>query len=83
MRSKQRPDFKEPAFVSMTLTRMLDRLARNAASNAIGCAKFYSRSHDAVIRVYDDAGKVIETQQRAGPPWLAKENWKNRVQLPC
>jgi hypothetical protein len=25
-------------------------------------AKSYSRSHDAVIRVYDDAGNVIETQ---------------------
>jgi hypothetical protein len=34
----------------------------NAISNAVGYAKFYSRSHDAVIRVYDDAGNVIETQ---------------------
>jgi hypothetical protein len=25
----------------------------NAVNNAIGYAKFYSRSHDAVIRVYD------------------------------
>jgi len=33
----------------------------NAVSNAIGYANFYSRSHDAVIRVYDDAGNVIET----------------------
>ena len=33
----------------------------NAVSNAIAYAKFYSRSHDAVIRVYDDAGNVIET----------------------
>ena len=38
----------------------------NAISNAIGYAKFYSRSHDAVIRVYDDAGSVIETHQHAG-----------------
>jgi hypothetical protein len=30
----------------------------NAASNAIGYAKHYSRSHDAVIRVYDAAGNV-------------------------
>ena len=37
----------------------------NAVSNAIGYAKFFSRSHDAVIRVYDDAGKVIETHQHA------------------
>jgi hypothetical protein len=33
----------------------------NAASNAVDYAKFYSRSHDSVIRVYDDAGNVIET----------------------
>jgi hypothetical protein len=29
-------------------------------------AKFYSRLHDAVIRVYDDAGDVIETHEHAG-----------------
>ena len=29
-------------------------------------AKFYSRSHDAVIRVYDIAGNVIEMQEHAG-----------------
>ena len=28
--------------------------------------RFYSRSHDAVIRVYDEAGNVIETHQHAG-----------------
>jgi hypothetical protein len=33
----------------------------NAVSNAIGYAKFFSPSHDAVIRVYDEAGNVIET----------------------
>jgi hypothetical protein len=38
----------------------------NAATNAIGYAKFYSRSHDAVIRVYDEAGNVIETQEHVG-----------------
>jgi hypothetical protein len=38
----------------------------NAITNAIGYAKFYSRSHDAVIRVYDDAGNVIETHEHAG-----------------
>jgi len=26
-------------------------------------AKFYSRSHDAVIRIYDEAGNVIETHE--------------------
>ena len=38
----------------------------NAASNAIGYAKHRSRSHDAVIRVYDEAGNVIETHEHAG-----------------
>jgi hypothetical protein len=34
-----------------------------AVANAIGYAEHRSRSHDAVIRVYDDAGNVIETQE--------------------
>jgi hypothetical protein len=38
----------------------------NAVSNAVGYAKFYSRSHDAVIRVYDEAGNMIETHEHAG-----------------
>jgi hypothetical protein len=38
----------------------------DAVSNAVGYAKFRSRSHDAVIRVYDDAGNVIETHEQAG-----------------
>jgi len=29
----------------------------------LGYAKFFSRSHDAVIRVYDEAGKVVETHE--------------------
>jgi hypothetical protein len=38
----------------------------NAVSNAIAYAKFRSRSHQAVIRVYDEAGNVIETHEHAG-----------------
>jgi hypothetical protein len=38
----------------------------NAVANAIGYAEHYSRSHHAVIRVYDDAGNVIETHQHKG-----------------
>ena len=38
----------------------------NAVSNAIGYAKLYSRSHDAVIRIYDEVGNVIETQAHIG-----------------
>jgi hypothetical protein len=38
----------------------------DAISNAIGYAKSFSRSHDAVIRVYDATGNVIETHEHAG-----------------
>jgi hypothetical protein len=39
---------------------------RNATSNAVSYAQHFSRSHDAVIRVYDAAGNVIETYEQAG-----------------
>jgi hypothetical protein len=38
----------------------------NAIRDAIGHAKFSSRSHDAVIRVFDGAGNVIETHEQTG-----------------
>jgi hypothetical protein len=38
----------------------------NAVANAIGYAQIYSRSHNAVIRVYDAAGNVIETHEHKG-----------------
>jgi hypothetical protein len=38
----------------------------NAAANAIGYAKFYSRSKGALIRVFDGAGKQIEEHQEQG-----------------
>ena len=38
----------------------------NAASNAIGYANQYSRSHKAVIRVLNEANNVIETHEHAG-----------------
>jgi hypothetical protein len=38
----------------------------NAVANAVGYAEHFSRSHDAVIRVYDDAGNVIETHEHKG-----------------
>ena len=37
-----------------------------AASNAIGYAMHRSRSHDAVIRVYDESGNVIEAHEHKG-----------------
>ena len=38
----------------------------NAISNAIDYAKFRSRSQRAVIRVYDEAGNVIEMHEHNG-----------------
>ena len=38
----------------------------NAISNEVNYARFYSRSDPAVIRVYDDAGNVIETHDHTG-----------------
>ena len=42
------------------------RLWYDTPDHAIGYAMHCSRSHDAVISVYDDAGNVIETHQHAG-----------------
>jgi hypothetical protein len=33
--------------------------SQNAISNAVGYPKFFSRSHPAIIRVYDESGAVI------------------------
>jgi hypothetical protein len=38
----------------------------NTIRNAVGYAKVYSRSHDAVIRVYDAAGNVIAMHEQRG-----------------
>jgi hypothetical protein len=38
----------------------------NAISNAIGYAKFSSRSHDTVIRVCDEGENVTETHEQIG-----------------
>jgi hypothetical protein len=47
----------------------------NAISNAVGYAKFFSRSHDAAIRVYDEAGSVIETHKHAGEFTFNRDDW--------
>ena len=38
----------------------------DTSDNAVGYAMHNSRSHDAVIRVYDAAGNVIEAHEQAG-----------------
>jgi hypothetical protein len=37
----------------------------NAVANAIGYAKFFSRSHDAVIRVYKNWGTLVPASKFA------------------
>ena len=58
--SRRRSDFRSAAIRSAFYG------GPNAASNALGYAKHYSRSHDAVIHVYDDAGNVIEAHEHKG-----------------
>lgn len=38
----------------------------SAAGNAAGYAKFFSRSHDCTIRVFDESGAEVETLEVAG-----------------
>ena len=42
------------------------RLWYDTPDNAIGYAMHFSRSHDAVIRVYDAASNVIQTHEHKG-----------------
>jgi len=51
--------------LSLCFQRRGRGVAPNTA-NAIGYAMHYSRSADAVIRVYDSAGNVIETHEEKG-----------------
>jgi hypothetical protein len=37
-----------------------------AIANAVGYAKFYSRSHDAVIGVFDLVGNTVDAHEQAG-----------------
>jgi hypothetical protein len=42
------------------------RLCDVAVTHAVDYAKFYSRSHPVIIRVFDESGTVIETHEQAG-----------------
>ena len=57
---------RERGFDSIGMCRPSIRLSHgepNGIGNGIDYAKFRSRSHRAVIRVYDAAGNVIETRE--------------------
>ena len=55
---RPRPDRKGFALISNELP--FGRLWYDRAEDAIGYAKFRSRSHDAVIHVFDEAGRFRE-----------------------
>ena len=42
-------------------------VSQTRSATQVDYAKFYRRSHDAVIRVYDEAGTVIETRRSRIP----------------
>jgi hypothetical protein len=55
-----------PSRSSLVWSFEIERFASPPPYDAVDYAKFRSRSHDAVIRVYDDAGNVIQTHQHKG-----------------
>lgn len=42
------------------------RTAYHEPNDAVGYAKFYSRSHAVVIRVFDESGLMVETHESVG-----------------
>jgi hypothetical protein len=63
---RQRKDKRGVDLISNALP--FGRLWYTKPDEAIDYAKFYSRSHDAVIRVYDAAGNVIIPKTRRPVP---------------
>jgi hypothetical protein len=59
-----RKDYRGVDLISDALP--FGRLWYDTPDNAIGYAMHYSRSVDAVIRVYDDTGNVIEAHAHTG-----------------
>jgi len=51
------------------------RLWYDTPDNAIVYAMHRSRSHDVIIRVYDDAGNLIETHEHKGD----FKQWRTRL----
>jgi hypothetical protein len=51
----------------------------DAVSKAIGYAKHCSRLHDAVIRVYDEPGNVIETHEHPGDFGHCRDNVQDGI----
>jgi YD repeat-containing protein len=61
-----RPRKDKRGFDLISDTLPFGRLWYTKPDDAIGYAIHSSRSHNAVIQVYDDAGNVIEMHEQAG-----------------
>jgi hypothetical protein len=58
---RRRFDFRRSA-----VWRTVVRRAECNQQRDIGYAKFYSRSHHAVIRVFEEVGNVVKTEEHVG-----------------
>ena len=61
-----RPRKDKRAFDLISDALPFGRLWYTKSDDAVGYAEFRSRSHDAVIGVYDEVGNVIETHEHKG-----------------
>jgi hypothetical protein len=64
---RPRKDHRGVDLISNALPFGRGTVIQTPVANAVSNAKFYSRSHDSVIRIYDETGNVIETHEQAGP----------------
>jgi hypothetical protein len=60
-----RPRRDKRGFDLISDALLFGRLWYTKPNDAVDYAKFFSRSHEAVIRVYDESGNVIETHEHA------------------
>ena len=61
-----RPRADKRGFDLISKALPFGKLWYSKSGDAIGYAKFYSRSHAAVVRVFDDSGALIKTHQSDG-----------------
>ena len=61
----------------------LGRLRYTEIPHTIGYAQFYSRSHDAVIPVYDESGNVIDTHEHVGDFNLVSSELRAQIVSDC
>ena len=55
-----------PIFSRSRKLRLCGTASQSQSAVQSAMQSFYSRSHDAVIRVYDEAGNVIDTHEHKG-----------------